>query len=62
MDKEFGGLDCSQIDFNNSSTSTSPALSSTGKLGVQLSLVYSNPRSINLWFDWLIDRLKSIIF
>lgn len=31
MDKEFGGLDCSQIDFNNSSTSTSPALSSTGE-------------------------------
>ncbi|XP_063695168.1 insulin gene enhancer protein ISL-2B-like isoform X1 [Bolinopsis microptera] len=29
-EKDFSSLDCSQIDFNNSSTSTSPALSATG--------------------------------
>lgn len=45
-EKDFSSLDCSQIDFNNSSTSTSPALSATGDT---YSMYDANKDARSLW-------------
>lgn len=45
-EKDFANMDCSQIDFNNSSTSTSPALSNTGE---SYSIYETHKDTRNLW-------------